>query len=111
MLSCNRCGPCVRAGPELSDLAEKHHGKVAIVGINNESMFRPKDHDVEKVKTFLEENKEAFRYTVYIDTPEGHARDCKFCLPGLLWEKKSRAISKLFCFSSASPLFSGVQGL
>ncbi|GJJ79126.1 hypothetical protein EMPS_11485 [Entomortierella parvispora] len=69
------CGPCVSAAPELSNLAEKHTGKVAIVGINNEAMFRPKDHDVEHVKKFLEEKKDDFRYTVYVDTPEGHARD------------------------------------
>lgn len=68
----------MRAGPELSELAEKHAGKVAIIGINNESMFQAKDHDVEKVKEFLENKKEDFRYTGYIDTPEGHARDSKF---------------------------------
>ncbi|KAF9361568.1 hypothetical protein BGX26_001573 [Mortierella sp. AD094] len=69
------CGPCVVAGPELSELAEKHAGLVAIIGVNNESMFSEKEHNVEKVKTFLEENKEGFRYTVYVDTPEGHAKE------------------------------------
>ncbi|KAF9175936.1 hypothetical protein BGX21_008346 [Mortierella sp. AD011] len=69
------CPPCVKAGPELSELAEKHAGQVAIVGVNNDSMFTEKEHDVEKLKTFLEEKKQGFRYTVYIDTPEGHARD------------------------------------
>ena len=71
------------AAPELSDLAEKHVGKVAIVGINNEAMFPPADRDLEKVKEFLESKKEEFRYTVYVDTPEGHARDSKLviCFP------------------------------
>jgi thiol-disulfide isomerase/thioredoxin len=73
-----RCGPCVRAGPELSDLAEEHAGRVAIVGVNNESIFYDRGHDVEKVRSFLEENKDGFRYTVYVDTLKGHAKECKW---------------------------------
>ncbi|KAF9575612.1 hypothetical protein EC968_002548 [Mortierella alpina] len=69
------CPPCVSAGPELSELSEKYRGRVAIVGVNNESMFRPKKHSVAEVKSFLAKNKDGFRYTVYVDTPEGHARD------------------------------------
>ncbi|KAF9962127.1 hypothetical protein BGZ72_010047 [Mortierella alpina] len=69
------CYPCVLAGPELSELSEKHAGRVAIVGVNNESMFSKKEHDVGAVKSFLNDNKEGFRYTVYIDTPEGHAKE------------------------------------
>ena len=65
------------AGPELSELSEKHAGRVAIVGVNNESMFLKKEHDVGEVKSFLNGNKEGFRYTVYVDTPEGHAKECK----------------------------------
>ncbi|KAF8922746.1 hypothetical protein BGZ58_003837 [Dissophora ornata] len=68
------CGPCVRAGPELSELSEKYRGHVAVIGVNNE---RGEEHEVEKekVKAFLEEKKEDFRYTGYIDTPEGHATE------------------------------------
>ncbi|KAG0077591.1 hypothetical protein BGZ90_006893 [Linnemannia elongata] len=68
------CAPCIKAAPELSDLAEKHVGQVAVVGINNEAMFEDKEHDVEKLKGFLEERKDAFRYTSYIDN-QNHARD------------------------------------
>ncbi|KAG0264846.1 hypothetical protein BG011_005969 [Mortierella polycephala] len=76
------CPPCVRAGPELSDLAEKYAGHVAIVGVNNESMFREKDYDLGKVKAFLEDNKEGFRYTVYVDSREGHARNSVYLKTG-----------------------------
>ncbi|KAF9272907.1 alpha 1,2-mannosyltransferase 2.4.1 [Mortierella alpina] len=69
------CYPCVLAGPELSELSEKHAGRVAIVGVNNESMFREREHNAAEVKSFLTENKDGFRYTVYVDTPEGHARE------------------------------------
>ncbi|KAG0316604.1 hypothetical protein BGZ97_006611 [Linnemannia gamsii] len=69
------CGPCVRAGPELSDLSEKYAGRVAIVGVNNQSMFRPRDDDISVVTTFLEEHKKDFRYTIYVDNEEGHARE------------------------------------
>ncbi|KAF9362059.1 hypothetical protein BGX34_006719 [Mortierella sp. NVP85] len=69
------CEPCVRAAPELSDLAEQYAGRVAIVGVNNESMFREIGYDVEKVKAFLEENKDGFRYTIYVDTPKSHASE------------------------------------
>ena len=57
----------MKAGPELSRLAEKHAGQVAVVGVNNESMFAPQELDVEKVKAFLEKHTEAFRYMIYID--------------------------------------------
>ncbi|KAF9092163.1 hypothetical protein BGX23_004563 [Mortierella sp. AD031] len=67
------CEPCVRAGPELSDLAEKYAGRVAIVGVNNERMFRSKDDDIVDVKAFLDEHKKDIRYTIYVDTEEGHA--------------------------------------
>lgn len=68
----------MRAAPELSDLSEKYAGRVAIVGVNNESMFRPKDEDISVVTTFLEEHKKDFRYTIYVDNKEGHARESKF---------------------------------
>ncbi|KAF8918032.1 hypothetical protein BGZ58_004924 [Dissophora ornata] len=35
-------------------------------------MFSSKEHDVEKVKNFVEENAEAFRYTICVDK-ENHA--------------------------------------
>lgn len=76
------CGPCVRAGPELSDLAEEHAGRVAIVGVNNESIFYDRGHDVEKVKSFLEENKDGFRYTVYVDTLKGNAKEAVYVKSG-----------------------------
>ncbi|KAK3847683.1 MAG: thioredoxin-like protein [Linnemannia gamsii] len=69
------CGPCVSAAPKLSDLAEKYAGRAAIVGVTNQQMFRHNDDDNSVVKAFLEENKKDFRYTIYIDTDEGHARD------------------------------------
>ncbi|KAF9127574.1 hypothetical protein BGW39_005775 [Mortierella sp. 14UC] len=71
------CVPCIKAGPELSTLVEKHVGHVAVVGVNNEAMFEEKEHDVEKLKAFLDENKEAFQYPVVIDK-ENHARDSVF---------------------------------
>lgn len=58
-----------------------------MVGINNEAMFQDKEHDVEKLKSFLEEKKDAFRYTCFIDN-QNHARDSKsrlfFFLPSSL---------------------------
>ncbi|KAF9117076.1 hypothetical protein BGX27_005626 [Mortierella sp. AM989] len=69
------CGPCVKAAPEMSEIAEKHGGSVAIIGVNNEDMFGRHEYKFEEVKTFLEENKKDFRYTIYVDTPEGHARE------------------------------------
>ncbi|KAG0045668.1 hypothetical protein BGZ83_009099 [Gryganskiella cystojenkinii] len=69
------CGPCVQSAPELSELAEKHAGTVAILGINNEQIFRAHENGIAEVKTFLEKNKKTFRYTVYADTAEHHVRD------------------------------------
>ncbi|KAF9901592.1 hypothetical protein EC991_005987 [Linnemannia zychae] len=71
------CAPCIKAGPELSALAEKHAGHVAVVGVNNETMFDEKEQDLEKLKAFLDDNKEAFRYPVMIDM-DNHARDSVF---------------------------------
>ncbi|KAF8949296.1 hypothetical protein BGZ47_006833 [Haplosporangium gracile] len=68
------CAPCIEAAPELSKLAEKHAGQVAVVGVNDEAMFEDKEYDVQKLKEFLEEKKDDFRYTSYIDT-HNHARD------------------------------------
>ncbi|KAG0345045.1 hypothetical protein BG004_004005 [Podila humilis] len=83
------CPPCVKSAPVLSDLAAKYP-EVAILGINNQAMFTEKPYDPEVVSKFLEENKKDFRYTFYIDTPEGHARNSVYmktgyrAIPGLI---------------------------
>ncbi|KAI9235182.1 MAG: hypothetical protein BYD32DRAFT_470663 [Podila humilis] len=68
------CGPCIESAPILSELAEKYP-EVAILSINNEAVFSPKPYAPEVISKFLEENKDKFRYSAYIDTAEGHARD------------------------------------
>ncbi|KAG0216532.1 hypothetical protein BGX28_000046 [Mortierella sp. GBA30] len=69
------CDPCVQSGPELSDLADELQGRVAVIGINNESIFGDtKAPDRDLLYAFLDENKEGFRYTVYLDY-EGHAKE------------------------------------
>ncbi|KAF9399151.1 hypothetical protein BGZ94_005803, partial [Podila epigama] len=74
------CGPCLKAAPKLSELAE-NHPEVAVIGINNENMFHSDDpHDPEALKKFLDENKKDLRYTVYIDTAKHHARDTVYKL-------------------------------
>ncbi|KAF9579864.1 hypothetical protein BGW38_003704 [Lunasporangiospora selenospora] len=73
--------PLLHAGPELSDLAEKHAGKVAIVGINNDSIFVDKGDTLGHVKQFLEDNKSDFRYTVYVDTKR-HATESVYSKTG-----------------------------
>ena len=74
-LPTSRCSPCVEESPKFSDLAEKYAGRVAIVGINNESVFFKREYDVEKVKSFIEKRSHDFRYTIYMDTPEDHAKE------------------------------------
>lgn len=77
--STNRCEPCVQAGPELSDLADEFEGRISVVGINNESIFDPtKPGDVNQLNKFLDDHREGFRYTIYIDNDTGHAKDSKF---------------------------------
>ncbi|KAF9361569.1 hypothetical protein BGX26_001574 [Mortierella sp. AD094] len=71
------CKPCIRAASELSSLAEKYAGRVAVAGINNEGMFEKVEHDTEKTKAFLETNKEKFQYTVVIDNKD-HAKQNVF---------------------------------
>ncbi|KAG0028260.1 hypothetical protein BGZ82_008525 [Podila clonocystis] len=68
------CGPCFQSAPVLSELAEKYP-EIAILGINNQAVFSPKPYEPELVSKFLQENKDKFRYSAYIDTAEGHARD------------------------------------
>ena len=70
-----RCGPCIEAAPILSDLADKHAGKIAFVGINNDAIFgEDKPHDLEKLKATVESKKEIMRYTVVIDSADHHAK-------------------------------------
>ncbi|GJJ76169.1 hypothetical protein EMPS_08528 [Entomortierella parvispora] len=71
------CGPCVELGLELSDISEKHVGKVAIIGINNEGMLgrHPAMYGLEGVKEFMAKKKEHFRYSNYVDNVDEHARD------------------------------------
>ena len=77
--STNRCDPCVQAGPELSDLADEFEGRISVVGINNESIFgETKPGDVDQLNEFLDDHREGFRYTIYIDNDEGHAKESKF---------------------------------
>ncbi|KAF8926116.1 hypothetical protein EDD21DRAFT_405366 [Dissophora ornata] len=76
------CGPCIADSPKVSDLAVKHAGHVAIIGINNESIFFKRPHDVEKIIEFLEKRKDNFRYTIYVDTPEGHAKEALYAKAG-----------------------------
>ncbi|KAF9350891.1 hypothetical protein BGX26_010961 [Mortierella sp. AD094] len=69
------CGPCVEDAPKVSDLAEKYAGRVAVIGINNDGIFSKKNVDIEKIKTFLDGHKADFRYTIYVDNEEGHAKE------------------------------------
>lgn len=77
-----RCDPCVEAGPDLSELADhyQHRGDdVAVIGINNESIFGvTKPADMDLLSSFLEANREGFRYTVLVDNDEGYAKDSTF---------------------------------
>lgn len=63
---------------ELSELAEKHAGRVAVIGVNNDSMFgHTAERGLDGVKEFLEERKENFRYSCYVDNTNHYARDSK----------------------------------
>ncbi|KAG9324227.1 hypothetical protein KVV02_002174 [Mortierella alpina] len=76
------CGPCVEESSKFSDLAEKHAGRVAIVGINNESVFFKQEYDLEKVKTFIAKRSHDFRYTIYVDSPENQAKEALYAKAG-----------------------------
>ena len=77
-----RCDPCVEAGPDLSELADhyRHRGDdVAVIGINNESIFGvTKPADIDLLSSFLETNQDGFRYTILVDNDEGYAKDSTF---------------------------------
>ena len=67
----------MEAAPILSDLADKHVGKIAFIGINNDGVYGPdKAHNVEKVKSMVESKKEIMRFTVVLDS-EHHAKKGK----------------------------------
>ncbi|KAF9091840.1 hypothetical protein BGX23_004830 [Mortierella sp. AD031] len=73
-----KCDPCLQAGPEVSQLAEEFAGRVAFLGINNESMFQ-KDAittppNMDRIIAFVEEHQDEFRYTILIDNAEGFAK-------------------------------------
>ncbi|KAF9175933.1 hypothetical protein BGX21_008669 [Mortierella sp. AD011] len=70
------CDPCVQSGPEISKLADEFADSIAVVGINNESIFGvTKPPEVELLQEFLNENRNGFRYTIYIDNAEGYAKE------------------------------------
>ncbi|KAF9186877.1 alpha 1,2-mannosyltransferase 2.4.1 [Haplosporangium sp. Z 11] len=70
------CDPCVQAGPDLSDLAEEYMGRVAVVGVNNESIFgETNPPNMELLSEFLEANKDGFRYTIVVDNADGYAKE------------------------------------
>ena len=57
-----------------------------MIGINNESIFgETKPGNVEKLVDFLEAHREGFRYTIYLDTDEGLAKESK--LTEVLYEE------------------------
>ncbi|KAG0028262.1 hypothetical protein BGZ82_008527 [Podila clonocystis] len=73
------CDPCVEAGPDLSELADHYRYRgddVAVIGINNESIFGvTKPADLNLLSSFLEANQDGFRYTILVDNDEGYAKD------------------------------------
>lgn len=70
------CDPCVQVGPELSDMAEEFAGRMAFIGINNESIFGDtKEPDLGLLQRFLEENGDDFRHTTYVDNADGYAKE------------------------------------
>ncbi|KAF9583751.1 hypothetical protein BGW38_008663 [Lunasporangiospora selenospora] len=70
------CDPCVTSGPEISDMADEYKGRVAFVGINNESIFGDtKPPNLDALNEFLEEEREGFRYTIFADNSEGFAKE------------------------------------
>ncbi|KAF9436102.1 hypothetical protein BGZ76_004811 [Entomortierella beljakovae] len=70
------CDPCVQSGPEISDLADEFSDCIAVVGINNESIFgETKEPAYEQLRDFLDEYGDGFRHTTYIDNSEGFAKE------------------------------------
>jgi hypothetical protein len=76
----------------MSDLADEFEGRISVVGINNESIFGDtKPGDVDQLNEFLDDNREGFRYTIYIDNDEGHAKESKFYQRRTIWNRKAQA--------------------
>ncbi|KAI8601511.1 hypothetical protein EDD21DRAFT_106076 [Dissophora ornata] len=85
------CDPCLEAGPELSDLEDEFSGRITVIGINNESIFsETKAPDRERLCEFLEENSDGFRYTIFLDNAEGHAKESKLLFYSLHAIKNER---------------------
>lgn len=64
------CGPCRAAMPHLSELARKHQGKVAFIGVNVwESGYRDKRYDafLPQVKKFVDGMGDKMAYHVAMD--------------------------------------------
>ncbi|CAO3571476.1 unnamed protein product [Mortierella alpina] len=62
--------------------SETYAGRVAVIGINNESVFFKREYDVEKVKSFIAKRSHEFRYTIYVDTLENHAKEALYTKVG-----------------------------
>ncbi|KAF9400977.1 hypothetical protein BGZ94_005344 [Podila epigama] len=73
------CEPCVEAGPELSELADHYRQRgdnMAVIGINNESIFGvTKPPNFDQLHNFLSVHQDNFRYTMLVDTDEGYAKE------------------------------------
>ncbi|KAG0002610.1 hypothetical protein BGZ80_000125 [Entomortierella chlamydospora] len=73
------CGPCAQAGPELSELSEEYAGRIAFIGINNDSIFSiTKPPNMERLNTFLDSHQGEFRYTIMVDSADGFAKDAVY---------------------------------
>ena len=69
----------MKIAPELSDIFEKHAGRVAVIGLANDDIFnQKKEHNIKNIRTFIENHNESFRYPSYIDTEDHLVRDCKY---------------------------------
>jgi hypothetical protein len=59
-------------------MAEEFAGRMAFIGINNESIFGDtKEPDLGLLQRFLEENGDDFRHTTYVDNADGYAKESK----------------------------------
>ncbi|KAF9201472.1 hypothetical protein BGZ49_008284, partial [Haplosporangium sp. Z 27] len=58
---------CNELASELSELAEKHTSRVAVIGINNDGPTKNGKDDVKRIQAFIEKRKEKFRYMSYVD--------------------------------------------
>ncbi|GJJ71768.1 hypothetical protein EMPS_04125 [Entomortierella parvispora] len=79
------CTPCMESALLISDLADKHAGKVAFIAINNDAIFGPdQPHDVEKIKTVVKTKKDTMRYTVVLDSVDHYAKKEVFTKAGFM---------------------------